>query len=320
MPDHETIFTLEATPIKFGPGAAADAGWELKRLGVKRALLVTDPGVVATGHPDRVRESIEAEGIDVVVYDGARVEPTLDSFQAAADFARRREGRRLRLGRRRLGIDTAKVADLIVSHPAPVMDYVNPPIGEGRKPPPPLKPHLAIPTTSGTGSEATTVAVLDIPDLKVKSGSRTATCARRRRSSTPSCRHAAGRGDRLDRARRGSATPPSPSSPQPYDRPAAPRVPGRPAALPGRQPGLRRVVGQGAGVRGALSAPRGARSRRHRGARRDDARRLAGRRGLRLGRRAHPARVRLSDRGSSSTNTSRPATRTTTRSSRTATR
>jgi len=50
------------------------------------------------------------------------------------------------------------------------MDYVNPPIGEGRKPPAPLKPHLAIPTTSGTGSEATTVAVLDIPDMKVKTG------------------------------------------------------------------------------------------------------------------------------------------------------
>jgi hydroxyacid-oxoacid transhydrogenase len=50
------------------------------------------------------------------------------------------------------------------------MEYVNPPVGGGRKPPSPLRPHLAIPTTPGTGSEATTVAVLDIPELKVKSG------------------------------------------------------------------------------------------------------------------------------------------------------
>ena len=73
--EHESVFTLEATPIKFGPGAAADAGWELKRLGVTRALLVTDPGVAATGHPEHVRRSIEAEGIEVVVYDGVQVEP-----------------------------------------------------------------------------------------------------------------------------------------------------------------------------------------------------------------------------------------------------
>jgi len=84
--DHETVFTLEATPIKFGPGAADDAGWELKRLGVKRALLVTDSGVAKLGHPDRVKASIEKEGIEVVVYDKARVEPTVDSFQDAADF------------------------------------------------------------------------------------------------------------------------------------------------------------------------------------------------------------------------------------------
>jgi hydroxyacid-oxoacid transhydrogenase len=168
--EHETIFTLEATPIKFGPGAAADAGWELKRLGVKRALLVTDPGVAAIGHPERIRASIEAEGIEVVVYDRARVEPTLDSFQEAADFAREAQVDGFVSVGGGSSIDTAKVADLITTHPAPVMDYVNPPVGEGRKPPSPLGPHLAIPTTSGTGAEATTVAVLDIPDMKVKTG------------------------------------------------------------------------------------------------------------------------------------------------------
>ena len=166
----ETIFTLEATPIKFGPGAAADAGWELKRLGVKRALLVTDPGVAATGHPDAVKRSIEAEGIEVVVYDQARVEPTIESLQHAADFALEAKVDGFVSVGGGSAMDTAKVADLIVTHPAPVMDYVNPPVGEGKKPPAPLQPHLAIPTTSGTGSEATTVAVLDIPDLKLKTG------------------------------------------------------------------------------------------------------------------------------------------------------
>jgi hydroxyacid-oxoacid transhydrogenase len=170
MAQHETVFTLEATPIKFGPGAVDDAGWELKRLGVRRALLVTDPGVAALGHPDRVREAIEREGIEVVLYDRARVEPTLESLQDAADFAKDAGVDGFVSVGGGSSIDTAKVADLITTHPAPVMDYVNPPVGEGKKPPSPLKPHLAIPTTSGTGAEATTVAVLDVPDQHVKTG------------------------------------------------------------------------------------------------------------------------------------------------------
>ena len=170
MDARETVFTLEATPVKYGPGAVADAGWELARLGVRRALLVTDPGVALLGIPDRVREAIEAAGIEVVVYDRARVEPTLDSFQEASDFAIDAGVDGFVSVGGGSSIDTAKVADLIATHPAPVMDYVNPPVGEGRRPAGPLRPHLAIPTTSGTGSEATTVAVLDLPELRVKTG------------------------------------------------------------------------------------------------------------------------------------------------------
>src|SRR3954452_7896888 len=170
MAGHETIFTLEATPLKYGPGAARDAGWELKRLGVTRAFLVTDPGVRDAGHADAVRERIEAEGIEVVVYDRARVEPTLEAFREAADAAKDAEADGFVSVGGGSSIDTAKVADLVTTHPADVMDYVNPPVGEGKDPPSPLRPHLAIPTTGGTGSEATTVAVLDIPDMRLKSG------------------------------------------------------------------------------------------------------------------------------------------------------
>jgi hydroxyacid-oxoacid transhydrogenase len=168
--DHEQVFTLEATPVKFGPGASQDAGWELARLGVRRAMLVTDPGVAALGHPERIKDLIEAEGIEVVIFDRSRVEPTIDSFQEAADFALEHDVDGFVSVGGGSSMDTAKVANLVSTHPAPVMDYVNPPVGEGRKPPAPLKAHLAIPTTSGTGSEATTVAVLDIPDLKLKTG------------------------------------------------------------------------------------------------------------------------------------------------------
>jgi hydroxyacid-oxoacid transhydrogenase len=167
---HETIFTMEATPVKFGAGASADAGWELSRLGVQRAMLVTDPGVAALGYPDRIKELLEAEGITVVVYPRARVEPTIQSFQDAADFALEHGVDGFVSVGGGSSMDTAKVANLVSTHPAPVMDYVNPPIGAGRRPPSPIRPHLAIPTTSGTGSEATTVAVLDIPEMGVKTG------------------------------------------------------------------------------------------------------------------------------------------------------
>ncbi len=168
--NHETVFTMEATPVKYGTGASADAGWELRRLGVKRVMMVTDPGVAALGHPERIKGLIEAEGIEVILYDRARVEPTIHSFQDACDFALEHQVDGFVSVGGGSSIDTAKVANLVSTHPAPVMDYVNPPVGAGKKPLTPLKPHVAIPTTSGTGSEATTVAVLDIPDLKVKTG------------------------------------------------------------------------------------------------------------------------------------------------------
>src|SRR3954468_7715590 len=147
--ERETVFTLEATPVKFGPGAVADAGWELARLGVGRALLVTDPGVAAAGHADTVRAAAEAAGVEVVVYDRARVEPTLDSLQDAADFARDADvdgfvsvGGGLGAGGGGRGSHRARGGTLSVPTPAPVMAWVTPPVGEGRTPPGPLPPHL----------------------------------------------------------------------------------------------------------------------------------------------------------------------------------
>ena len=167
---HETIFTLEATPLKYGPGASGETGWELKRMGVGRVMLVSDPGVVEAGITGRIVGLIEDDGIEVEVWDRSRVEPTADSFQAAADFAVEGGFDGFVAVGGGSSIDTAKVSDLIATHGGEIIDYVNPPVGGGKKPPGPLKPLLAIPTTAGTGAEATTVAILDIPDQRVKTG------------------------------------------------------------------------------------------------------------------------------------------------------
>jgi hydroxyacid-oxoacid transhydrogenase len=167
---NETIFTMEATPLKYGPGAAEEAGWEVKRLGVGRVMLVSDPGVVAAGITPRVQELIEGEGIEVEVWDRSRVEPTADSLQAAADFAVEGQFDGFVAVGGGTSIDTAEVAALIATHGGEIMDYVNAPVGGGKKPCSSLKPLLAVPTTAGTGAEATTVAILDIPDQRVKTG------------------------------------------------------------------------------------------------------------------------------------------------------
>jgi hydroxyacid-oxoacid transhydrogenase len=167
---YETIFTMEATPIKYGPGASEETGWEVKRFGLKRVMLVSDPNVVEAGISPRIRELIEAEGIEVEMWDKSRVEPTSNSFQAAADFAKEGNFDGFVAVGGGSSMDTAKIADLIATHGGEIMDYVNPPIGGGRKPPGPTKPLICVPTTAGTGSEATTAAILDIPDMKVKTG------------------------------------------------------------------------------------------------------------------------------------------------------
>ncbi|MDQ4002574.1 MAG: iron-containing alcohol dehydrogenase [Actinomycetota bacterium] len=164
----ERAFKLEATPITFGPGASEEAGWEMKRLGVKRVMVVSDPGVVQAGITGKIREIIEAEGIECEVFDRVHVEPTLESLQEATDFATDGGFDGFVGVGGGSSLDTAKVANLVATHPAPVIEYIYPPVGSGRKPPSPLKPLLAIPTTGGTGSEATEIAALDLPDLKTK--------------------------------------------------------------------------------------------------------------------------------------------------------
>ena len=172
MPDYstETIIAYAAVPLKFGFAASCEIGYETKRLGAGRVLICTDKHIKAAGHTDKIRETIENEGIDVEVYDDIHVEPTDKSFEkGVADLKGNEFDLYVAVGGGST-IDTAKAINLLTTYPASVLEYINKPIGQARPIPGPLKPLLVMPTTAGTGSEATPSAVLDILDLKVKSG------------------------------------------------------------------------------------------------------------------------------------------------------
>ncbi|MFC4783065.1 hydroxyacid-oxoacid transhydrogenase [Nocardioides sp. MAHUQ-72] len=167
----ETVFTYGAPQLKFGSGASDEVGYDLSQYGVSRALVVTDPGVAATGLPQRVADQMGRFGIEARVFDGSHVEPTDESMQEAVDFARDAGpfDAYVAVGGGS-SIDTAKAVNLMMTNDGELMDYINVPVGKGANPARPLKPLVAVPTTAGTGSESTTVCVLDVLSLKVKTG------------------------------------------------------------------------------------------------------------------------------------------------------
>ena len=167
----ESVFTYGAPQLKFGAGASDEIGFDLSQYGVRRVLVVTDAGVAATGVPQRVADQMGQFGIEAHLFDGVHIEPTDESLHAAIEYARASGpwDAFVAVGGGS-SIDTAKAIDLLVTNSGELMDYVNPPVGAGRPPANPLKPLIAVPTTTGTGSESTTICVLDVLSLKVKTG------------------------------------------------------------------------------------------------------------------------------------------------------
>lgn len=140
-------------------------------LGAKRVLVMTDPTLAKMTPLSAVLDSLSRHKVDYEVYDTVRVEPTDTSFKAAIDFAKAGNfDAYIAVGGGSV-IDTCKAANLYASDPtADFLDYVNPPIGKGKPVTVKLAPLIAVPTTAGTGSETTGVAIFDYEPLKAKTG------------------------------------------------------------------------------------------------------------------------------------------------------
>ena len=83
----ETAFTMDTSSIKFGPGATREVGHDLQQFDVKRVMVVTDPNLADTPAVTVTLEALRAVGMDAVLYDQVRVEPTDASFKEAIHFA-----------------------------------------------------------------------------------------------------------------------------------------------------------------------------------------------------------------------------------------
>jgi alcohol dehydrogenase len=143
------------TRVVFGPGSLARLGELVRELGGTRALLVTDPGLWAAGHPQRALQPIHAAGVEAWVFDGVEENPTDRHVSAAVEVARRHGVDFLVAVGGGSSMDCAKGANFLLTNGGRMADYKG--FGKATKP---MLPSIGVPTTAGTGSEGQSYALI----------------------------------------------------------------------------------------------------------------------------------------------------------------
>ena len=166
----DTAIQMSASNLRFGPGITCEIGMDLADMGVRRALLVTDPNLINLPPVQIACDALKAERISYDLFGRVRVEPTDLSIKDAIRVATEGQYDAYVAVGGGSAIDTAKAANLYATHPDDFFAYINAPIGQGKPVPGPVKPLIAVPTTAGTGSETTGVAILDLSDRHLKTG------------------------------------------------------------------------------------------------------------------------------------------------------
>jgi alcohol dehydrogenase len=162
LPMHVRPFRTPPT-IQFGQGAAGEIGREAARRGAAKALLVTDQALKSAGVIDPVVASLQDAGLEAVVYDGVNAEPTLAHVDEGLSILREQGCDLLVACGGGSPIDAAKAIGVLALNDGQVVDFM----GIDKIPNPGL-PVLAVPTTAGTGSEATMVTIITDTDRDVK--------------------------------------------------------------------------------------------------------------------------------------------------------
>lgn len=167
-PNGATTFTVAMPRLTFGRGALNDTGARASAMGIKRIALITDdilaPGPIVA----RVRESLKKSGVEAIVFSDIRIEPDDDTVARAARFLNDANTDGVISVGGGSVIDTAKAALLLDRHGGEIREYFAAPIGSGKPVPGPVAPHIACATTSGTGSECTSISVIRINEFNTK--------------------------------------------------------------------------------------------------------------------------------------------------------
>jgi alcohol dehydrogenase len=158
FPRHEVPDAFDFQPrtrLVYGAGTFSRLGELARELGAQRVLIVTDPGLRQAGHGDRAVQSVEAAGLSVTVYDDVSQNPTTDDVDRCVEFAKPRNIDLLVGLGGGSSMDCAKGANFLLSNGGRMQDYRG--VGKAKHP---MLPMIAVPTTSGTGSEAQSFAVI----------------------------------------------------------------------------------------------------------------------------------------------------------------
>ncbi len=168
--ERENAVQMASANLRFGVNATFEIGMDLVDMGATRVVVFTDRNLVDLPPVCNVLQALSDASLDYMIYDQVRVEPTDVSMKHAIQFAQEGEFDAFVAVGGGSVIDTAKVANLYTTYPDDFFAYINAPIGQGKPVPGPVKPLIAVPTTAGTGSETTGVAIMDLTDRHTKTG------------------------------------------------------------------------------------------------------------------------------------------------------